>query len=530
MSPHDPEALSRLRGFLEVTRVVRSEEELGELLASIAKSISESLGFATVVVHLYRPAWDDFEVTTVHGSPEAVARLAGDARGRDVWEPLLGERFARRGAYHVPHGAIDWETHAPGSYIPAMDGGAGPDDWHPLDALFVPLRHPDGHLVGVLSVDEPASGRIPSDEELDVLVAMADHAAIAVQSTQEAEQAARHRSALEQLLQVSSRLTETFAIDEILHAVCDGIHTALGFENVCIDLPDPDTGVFRTRATYGWDIDSEAVNTAMTFAQIERLLDPAFEVEGCFLLDHEQGLERVASEHHTYQSNLSGRGPFAWRNHWLIVPLWSRTGDVMGAIWVDDPVDRLVPSERKLQSLRVFANQATTALDTAAQYEEMQFLAEHDPLTRLFNRRAFNERLDQEVSRSVRYGHPMALVLCDLNGFKALNDRNGHAAGDEALQVVGGVLTSALRTADAAFRIGGDEFALILPETDEGEARAAVDRVADAMAAVFAKRGEELAAGFGVAVCPRDGDDPRPLFRAADRAMYAAKPRVPREA
>jgi len=530
MSPHDPEALSRLRGFLEVTRVVRSEEELGELLASIAKSISESLGFATVVVHLHRPAWDDFEVATVHGSPDAVEGLKGDARGREVWEPLLDERFARRGAYHVPHGAIDWETHAPGSYIPAAAGGAGPDDWHPLDALFVPLRHPDGHLVGILSVDEPASGRIPTDEELDVLVAMADHAAIAVQSTHEAEQAARHRAALEQLLQVSSRLTETFAIDEILQAVCDGIHTSLGFENVCIDLPDPDTGVFRTRATFGWEISSEAVNTAMTFAQIDRLLDPEFEVEGCFLLDHEQGVERVAPEHHTYESALSGRGPLAWRNHWLIVPLWSRTGDVMGAIWVDDPVDRLVPSERKLQALRVFANQATTALDTAAQYEEMQFLAEHDPLTRLFNRRAFNERLDQEVSRSVRYGHAMALVLCDLNGFKALNDQNGHAAGDEALEVVGGVLMGALRAADTAYRIGGDEFALILPETDEGDARAAVDRVADAMAAAFAERGQELAAGFGVAVCPRDGDDPRPLFRAADRAMYAAKPRVPREA
>ena len=154
-----------------------------------------------------------------------------------------------------------------------------------------------------------------------------------------------------------------------------------------------------------------------------------------------------------------------------IVPLWSRTGDVMGVIWADDPTDRLVPSQRKLQALRVFANQATTALDTAAQYEEMQFLAEHDPLTRLLNRRAFNERLEQEVSRSMRYGHPMALVLCDLNGFKALNDRNGHAAGDEALEVVGGVLTACLRTADAAFRIGGDEFALILPETGEDEAQ-----------------------------------------------------------
>ena len=70
----------------------------------------------------------------------------------------------------------------------------------------------------------------------------------------------------------------------------------------------------------------------------------------------------------------------------------------------------------------------------------------------------------------------------------------------------------------------------ILPETGEEEARAAVDRVGEAMTTAFAARDEPLAAGFGVAVCPRDGDDPRPLFRAADRAMYAAKPRVPREA
>ena len=203
----------------------------------------------------------------------------------------------------------------------------------------------------------------------------------------------------------------------------------------------------------------------------------------------------------------------------------------MGAIWADDPTDRLIPSERKLQALRVFANQATTALDTAAQFEEMQFLAEHDPLTRLLNRRAFNDRLEQEVSRSVRYGHPMALVLCDLNGFKALNDRNGHAAGDEALEVVGGVLTSGCRTADAAFRIGGDEFALILPETGEDEAQGrGRPRERGDVGGVRRAADEDLAAGFGVAVCPRDGDDPRPLFRAADRAMYAAKPRVPREA
>ena len=88
----------------------------------------------------------------------------------------------------------------------------------------------------------------PRSEELEVLVAMADHAAIAIQSAQEASAAARHRAALEQLLAVSSRLTETFSIDAILQSVCGAINTALEFENVCIDLPEPDTGVFRARA------------------------------------------------------------------------------------------------------------------------------------------------------------------------------------------------------------------------------------------------------------------------------------------
>ena len=249
-TPH-LQQLSRLRGFLEVTRLVRSENELDDLLAAIARAISSSLGFATVAVHLYRPAWDDFAVTTVHGCAEVRERLMGDARERAVWEPLLQERFLHDGAYLIPHGEIDWEAYAPGSYVPKGDPGDEPESWHPEDALFVPLRHSDGHLIGILSVDEPASGLRPTCEELEILVAMADHAAIAVQSAQEAAAAARHRAALEQLLAVSSRLTETFSIDAILQSVCDAIRTALEFENVCVDLPDPETGAFRSRAASG---------------------------------------------------------------------------------------------------------------------------------------------------------------------------------------------------------------------------------------------------------------------------------------
>jgi diguanylate cyclase (GGDEF)-like protein len=515
-------ALKRLHGFLEVTRLVRSEEQLPELLAAIASSIGESLGFGVVVIHLYRPAWDDFEATTVHGGPAVRDLLLGDARDWTVWGPLLDERFLRAGAYFVPHGRFDWSSHAPGSYVPQLGPRPEPDAWHPEDALFVPLRHTDGHLVGILSVDEPLHGLIPSQDELDTLTALADHAALAIQSAQESARASRHRRALEELLAVSSRLSETFAIETIMQAVCDGIHTALGFTNVCIDLPDADTGILHARAATGWKVDDEAINTVMTPRELQPLFDPRFEVEGCYLLTPEQAESRISDHHNTYCSVLNGRGPHAWQNHWLVVPLWSRSGELMGAIWADDPVDRLVPSTERLQALRVFANQATTALDAAAQFEEMHFLADHDPLTRLSNRRSFNARLEAEVRRSVRYDHPLSLVLCDLDGFKALNDSLGHASGDAALERVGAVLQAAVRANDDVFRIGGDEFAVLLPEAGAEESRAVIARVAGALRHDPGIRG--LGASFGIAVCPADATDPQLLFRRADAAMYAAKP------
>ena len=521
-TPH-LQQLSRLRGFLEVTRLVRGEDELDDLLAAIARAISTSLGYATVVVHLHRPAWDDFVVTTVHGGEAAREQLMGDTRPATMWQPLLDGRFEAAGAYLIPHGEFDWATYAPGSYVPDTEPGGDDGAWHPEDALFVPLRHSDGHLIGILSVDEPESGMTPPSEELEVLVAMADHAAIAIQSAQEASAAARHRAALEQLLAVSSRLTETFSIDAILQSVCGAINRALEFENVCIDLPEPDTGVFRARAAYGWAMSDEAVAVPMSRPELERLLQPEHEIEGCYLLEHDRAMQMLAPHHDTYRSRINGTGQQAWRNHWLLVPLWSRSGGLMGVIWVDDPVDRMIPADAKLQALRVFANQATTALDTAAQYEEMQFLAEHDPLTRLYNRRAFSDRLERESARAARYGSPMSLVLCDLNGFKALNDAHGHAAGDAALEQIGAVLRGGLRRVDAAYRIGGDEFALILPETSAEDAGGVAGRVSTAMTAAFTGNMAVLGASFGVAVCPADGTTPEALFRAADAAMYAAK-------
>ena len=134
-----------------------------------------------------------------------------------------------------------------------------------------------------------------------------------------------------------------------------------------------------------------------------------------------------------YVSEINGRGPLAWDHHWLFVPLRDRTGDVVGRIWADDPQDRLLPSRARLEALAVFANQATMAIVAAGQLEELRALAQEDPLTGLPNRRAFMRDLESELERTRRHGRPLALVLCDVDDLKHINDTHGHPGGDRAL-------------------------------------------------------------------------------------------------
>jgi diguanylate cyclase (GGDEF)-like protein len=507
--------ISPLRGLLEVTRLVRTVEELPELLDAIARTISETLGFRTVVINLYRPAWNDFLVTTVHGNADARTALLGSVRSIEEWEALLSDRFLHNGAYVVPAGSFDW-TSMSMSYVPQapVEG-----DWDPEDALFLPLRHSGGHLLGVLSVDEPASGRRPSDEELDVLVSFADHAALAVQSAQERADAERHQIALEQLLAVSSSLVSESGVDDILRTVCAAVRDALGFQNVLASLLNPVSGGLDVRAALGWSEDQIDFAGPVQYREVAGLFDPEFEIEGCYLLPSPEAERRLAREgdRPVYVSELNGSGPWAWNHHWLLVPLHDENGDVIGILWADEPDDRLLPSAPRLQALRVFANQAAAAVLSSEYVNELRFLADHDPLTRLLNRRAFVDRLDGEVARAVRYDRVVGLVLCDLDGFKELNDRDGHPAGDAALQRFAQVLNGALRRGDDAFRIGGDEFALLIAEASEDDAREVVNRITSQLG--------ELRASFGLASCPADAQDSQTLFRLADDALYVAKRR-----
>jgi diguanylate cyclase (GGDEF)-like protein len=145
----------------------------------------------------------------------------------------------------------------------------------------------------------------------------------------------------------------------------------------------------------------------------------------------------------------------------------------------------------------------------------------HDPLTGLYNRRGFQDSMSQAVEQSRRYGWPFSLLLLDLDGFKRLNDRHGHAAGDVVLEAVGEEIGGALRRGDVAARIGGDEFAVIVAGADPEAVGALVARLEDRL------RGDlpfgPVALSWGAASCPAETTDLDELFLLADRRLYAQK-------
>jgi diguanylate cyclase (GGDEF)-like protein len=177
--------------------------------------------------------------------------------------------------------------------------------------------------------------------------------------------------------------------------------------------------------------------------------------------------------------------------------------------------------------LGILANQTAAALSTLRLLEQIQELALRDALTGLYNRRAFVDHLAQAIAREDRReGGCFSLLILDLDHFKRLNDTFGHAAGDAALRHVASVLEKHLRRGDQVARVGGEEFAVILPGTDENGALLLASRLREAIEAaqIFAEGARlSTSASLGSATWPADGKAPEDLQRAADRALYAAK-------
>jgi diguanylate cyclase (GGDEF)-like protein len=157
--------------------------------------------------------------------------------------------------------------------------------------------------------------------------------------------------------------------------------------------------------------------------------------------------------------------------------------------------------------------------------KRLQINAATDALTGLYNRRLFEESFQRELNGAHRYGHQLALVVLDLNRFKEVNDKHGHPRGDDVLRAAALTLRGSLRTSDSAFRIGGDEFALLLPQTDMPQAMALSRRIEAIFEETLGPFNLGIVVGMdhGLAVYPQDGETNDVLMRVADERLYRLK-------
>jgi diguanylate cyclase (GGDEF)-like protein len=204
------------------------------------------------------------------------------------------------------------------------------------------------------------------------------------------------------------------------------------------------------------------------------------------------------------------------------LPLRDSEGEPIGTLAVFWRAEEREATDDDLAALEELAARAGPAIENARRFREARQLADLDALTSLHNRRYFHETLIRECARAHRYDRQLALVIFDIDDFKAINDRIGHLAGDSVLAGVAERLHSVVRSADIACRVGGDEFAVILPESDLSDAEQLYRRVQFAVGARPIGPFERLHLSAGIAHL-RSDDDATSFFERADEALYQAK-------
>lgn len=511
LTPDQADEISPLETLLELPRSA-SEDSLGDFLVTVADTICRTAGFKTVVLNLFRPAWDDYEVALVVGPEESVEALTGTSTPRSAFRRIFTQAEQRLpGVFFLSEESGFWSD-LEDVFTPVLPPSDDADAWKAGDGLLVFLSDFEGAPLGFVSMDEPASGQRPTDDDLRLIRVICSHTEQALESERRTRAAAEHARILSLLLEASPALSSGSTAAELFEMASRTVVPDLGFERFAGYVVEDEQLVLC--ATRGWE-DTALLPATLEVAEIDALLAPAHEQAGCFLGSAAELFSEIRSLE-TNRSRRNGRGTTAWCDHCLVVPCRARQGELRGLVVIEDPIDRLLPSIDRRRAVRLLVDQVAAALVAVDHRERLKHLASHDPLTGVRNRRGLDEVVaaHQEV----------ALLVCDLDHFKQINDHYGHSLGDRVLARFGELLRELARESDVPMRLGGEEFCVVLPQTDHTGAVQAAERL---RVATTERLSEVVPGGLtvsvGVAATTTGVLDARGLMAAADRGLYAAK-------
>jgi diguanylate cyclase (GGDEF)-like protein len=502
------DAIGRIDALVSLARSAR-EDNVDDVLRTVVETVHSAAGFEIVVFNRYQPAWDDYEVVLVIG-PTDVQELMHTRKSRENFEEqlLASEYEVQPGIYLVPGSAEVW-THIDGFVVSSPERPTVPGGWDPEDALLVQLRDSKGEPLGILSIDEPRSGRTPDVSELRLLRAICSHAEQSLENAQAGAETERHRARMTQLLGASTRFSECQTHREVLETACEALVPGLGFERVAIYFGEGTDSIPLAIATF----DEVAIAKTLEIPIFELLRDRTREVGGCWMASA-QAVH--GSAHGELRSKRNGAGRFGWSDDVLLAPVFDADGAPRLVFAIEDPINHLRPTEIERELVRLLVEQTDAALERVTFRTRLEYLADHDASTGLLNRRAF-ARIQPEAPAMA------ALMICDLDHFKSVNDMNGHEVGDVVIARFADLLRSLSREQDLAVRLGGDEFMVFLPGTSLQQARTVAERLRVAISPLMSPLvSSEVTVSIGLTQIDA-GEDLADAMRRADGALYAAK-------